>query len=123
MGTRIVNKDAVSVLHDLVLHDPGVPALDSEDALCTRSVYFIVDDHRVASFGTTIGYVGLKVLTEVVLLDVGVSALDQENPLGEVALNPVITDIDAGTIGSADARPTVLTQGAVLIDTGPVLRA
>ena len=59
----------------------------------------------------------------MVLLDVCICTFDQQNTLSEVRLDPIVANVDTGTVRSAHASPSVLAQRAILIDSGPVLSA
>ena len=62
VGARVISQDTVCILHNLILVDPSIPTLYRKNALSSRPIYLIIDDHCVTCLLPTVGNICFKVL-------------------------------------------------------------
>ncbi len=123
LRTRIVNQNSVRILHNLVFHYPCIPTFNCEDALRSRSVYLVVNNHSVTRFSTTICNICLEILLYKVFLDVGIGWFNKKNALGEVWLNLIVADINRGTFCCTYTCSSILIQCTVFVYSCPILNS
>lgn len=66
----VEHDDAVAVLVNVIMFDPAEPRLDAEDALRSRLVNQVVEDHGVGRVVASVGDVGFVILENSVFLNV-----------------------------------------------------
>ena len=119
--TAVEQDYAVAVVVDLIMLDPTETGLDGEDALGTRLVDQVVEDHGISRVVPAKRNVGLVVLEDLVLFDVATGGIYQEHALPVVAEDSIVQNLYLGALACSDARLPILCDVVVLFDSGVVL--
>lgn len=121
MVGAIKNDDSIRVVINVIVLDPREPGLDRKDALGTRLVDQVVQDHCVCWVVTTIGNVCFVVLENVVFLDVTRSCVDQKNTLAKIAENLVVENFHLGLVTGSDTSLSIRADMVILLYPAEIL--
>lgn len=81
----VKDDDAITIIIDVVMLDPTEAGLDGEDALWTRLVNQVIQDHCVCGIVAAVSNICLVILKDVILFYVSRCCVNQKNTLTEIA--------------------------------------
>jgi hypothetical protein len=90
MVAAIEHNDAVTVIINVVVLNPCKTCFYTENALRSRLVDEVIQNHSVCRVETTKCYVGLVVLVDVILLNISTRSIYNKNTLTIIAENLVV---------------------------------
>ena len=81
----VKDDDAITIIIDVVMLDPTEAGLDGEDALWTRLVNQVIQDHGVCGIVAAVSNICLVILKDVILFYVSRCCVNQKNTLTKIA--------------------------------------
>lgn len=103
--------------------DPGETGLDCKNALRSRLVNQIVENHSVCRVVATEGDVCFVVLVDFILFDMAAGRVHKQDPLAIVAEDAIVKNLDLSALTSPNTGLSILSDVVILFNSGVVLLA